>query len=305
MRGFGRHSFFPLFCSGSHMKKFFDSGLGRLIYLARYRILLTYVLSIAASIFMMFYPLLVGNAVDGVLAHNVWGLLPLAVVWSSHIVLDLFRQVFDTRTFARIDSLAATELITKQRQAGTTTSTISARVNMQEEFSKFFAYDVPGTIMYTLSPIGALFMVYRFELWTGLVATIYLAATLAFNRWMYPLSKALHQRLNTRTEQNVEVNAEPDLDVVDKHYKNLAKDYIEISDFDAKTWGVVEVATMGLFILAVVRLGGVTALSVGEAYAVIAYVQRFTDGVRQVPYLMQRLSRFADIRKRIETEVAV
>jgi hypothetical protein len=68
---------------------------------------------------------------------------------------------------------------------------------------------------------------------------------------------------------------------------------------------VVEVATMGLFIFAVIRLGGVSALSIGEAYAVISYVQRYTDGVRQVPYLMQRLSRFADIRKRIESEEAV
>lgn len=287
------------------MKKFLESGLGRLLYLSRFRIFATYLLSVAASIFMMLYPLLVGNAVDGVLAHNTWGLLPLALVWSSHIALDLFRQVFDTRTFSRIDSLAATALITSQRQAGVTTSTISARVNMQEEFSRFFAYDVPGTIMYVLSPVGALFMVFRFELWTGLVATAYLLATLVFNRWMYPVSKALHQDLNGRTEQSVGVNADPDLSMVDVHYKNLAKSNIAISDFDAKTWGVVELATMALFIMAVIRLGGVSALSVGEAYSVISYVQRFTDGVRQVPYLMQRISRFADIRKRIESEGSV
>jgi ABC-type bacteriocin/lantibiotic exporter with double-glycine peptidase domain len=287
------------------MKKFFATGFGQLIYLARYRIILTYLLSVAASIFMMFYPLLVGNAVDGVLAHNAWALAPLVAVWMTHIGLDLFRQVYDTRTFARITSDAATGLIALQRQAGHTTSTISARVNMQAEFSSFFAYDVPGTIMYILSPLGALFMLFRFELLTGFVAAAYLFVTVVFNLWLYPISKKLHQRLNSRTEKSVEIIEAPELASVKEHYKNLAKDNIDISDFDAKTWGAVEVATMALFVLAVVRLGGVTALSIGEAYAVIAYVQRYTDGVRQVPYLMQRLSRFADIRKRIESEEVV
>jgi ABC transporter transmembrane region len=287
------------------MKKFFDSGLGRLIYLARYRIALTYILSVAASIFMMLYPLLVGNAVDGAMARSSQPLIILALVWTAHIALDLFRQVYDTRTFARLNSIAANELITTQRSAGQTTSTIAARVGMQAELSGFFAYDVPGTIMYILSPIGALFMIFRFELWTGLVATVYLIATVCFNWWMYPISKTLHQRLNNRTEKSVEVIGAPKLEEVEPHYKNLAEDNIAISDFDAKTWGVVEAATMGLFLLAVVRLGGITALSVGEAYAVIAYVGRYTDGVRQVPYLMQRLSRFADIRKRIESEGAL
>jgi ABC-type multidrug transport system fused ATPase/permease subunit len=287
------------------MKKFFTTGFGQLIYLARYRIILTYLLSIAASVFMMLYPLLVGNAVDGTLAHNVWALVPLVAVWLTHIGLDLFRQVYDTRTFARINSAAATDLIAQQRQAGQTTSTISARVNMQAEFSSFFAYDVPGTIMYILGPLGALFMLFRFELWTGFVATAYLFATVVFNLWLYPISKRLHQRLNSRTEKSVEIVEAPELLDVKEHYKSLANDNIDISDFDAKTWGVVEIATMGLFVLAVIRLGGVSALSIGEAYAVISYVQRFTDGVRQVPYLMQRLSRFADIRKRIESEMVV
>jgi hypothetical protein len=287
------------------MKQFFESGLGRLLYLSRYRIILTYLLSVAASIFMMVYPLLIGHAVDGVLAHNPLGLLPLAIVWTAHIALDLFRQVFDTRTFARINAMAATDLITAQRQRGHSTSAISAHVSMQTELSDFFASDVPGTIMYILSPLGALFMVYRFDLWTGLVSTAYLLATLALNGWIYPLSKGLHKRLNTRTEKSVELNAEPDLNLVDAHYKNLATDNIAISDFDAKTWGFVEVATMALFIFAVVRLGGVSALTVGEAYSIVAYIQRFTDGARVVPYVMQRISRLADIRKRIETEAAV
>jgi ABC-type multidrug transport system fused ATPase/permease subunit len=287
------------------MKQFFESGLGRLLYLSRYRIALTYLLSIAASIFMMLYPLLVGNAVDGSLSQSFSALYILALVWVSHVALDLFRQIYDTRTFARINAVAASSLITSQREGGQTTSAIAARVGMQEELSSFFAYDVPGTIMYILSPIGALVMIFRFELLTGFVALAYLVATVGFNWWMYPISKKLHQNLNNRTEQSVEVIGSSQVEGVEPHYKHLAEDNIAISDFDAKTWGVVEAATMGLFLLAVVRLGGIKALSIGEAYAVIAYVGRYTDGVRQVPYLMQRLSRFADIRKRIETEGAI
>ena len=287
------------------MKKFFATGFGQLLYLSRYRIILTYVLSFAASIFMMLYPLLVGNAVDGALAHETWPVILLAMVWGTHIVLNLFRQVYDTRTFARINAVAATELITKQRSADLSTSTISARVGMLSELSSFFAYAVPGAIMYIISPFGALFMIFRFEVSTGLVASLYLVLTLGFNRIMYPVSKTLHQRLNNRSEQSVEVIGAAAGENVQPHYQGLAQDNIAISDFDAKTWGLVEVATMGLFLFAVIRLGRMSALSIGEAYAVIAYVQRFTDGVSQVPYIMQRIARLADIRKRIESEEAV
>jgi ABC-type bacteriocin/lantibiotic exporter with double-glycine peptidase domain len=228
---------FPLsYFEFNSMKKFFTTGFGQLIYASRYRIILTYILSIAAAVFMMFYPYLVGTAVDGALGHNLWALAPLIAVWLSHIGLDLFRQFFDTRTFARLNSQAATELIDAQRQAGVTTSTISARVAMQAEFSSFFAYDVPGTIMYILSPLGALFMLFRFELWTGLVATAYLCLTVVFNHWLYPMSKTLHQRLNSRMEKSVEVVEAPKIEDVKTHYVGLANDNIAISDFDAKTW---------------------------------------------------------------------
>jgi ABC-type bacteriocin/lantibiotic exporter with double-glycine peptidase domain len=282
------------------MKQFLASSFGKLIYAARYRIILTYLLSIAASIFMMLYPLLVGNAVDGALAHSLRPLVFLAMVWALHIVLNLFRQVYDTRTFARINAVAATELIVVQRKANHNTSTISARVGMLSELSSFFAYEVPGTIMYIISPLGALFMIFRFEVTTGLIAAVYLCSTLSFNRWIYPMSKTLLQRLNSRSELSVEIIGSTG--DVEPHYQNLAADNIAISDFDAKAWGAVEIATMGLFLFAVIRLGGISALTVGEAYAVIAYVQRFTDGVSQVPYIMQRIARLTDIRKRIETE---
>jgi hypothetical protein len=62
------------------MKKFFATGFGQLIYASRYRIILTYVLSVAAAVFMMFYPYLVGTAVDGALSQNFWALAPLIAV---------------------------------------------------------------------------------------------------------------------------------------------------------------------------------------------------------------------------------
>lgn len=98
------------------MKKFFATGFGQLLYLSRYRIILTYVLTVAVSCFMMSYPLLTGYAIDGVLQNNNWSMAPLAALWITHIALNFCRQVLDTRTFARINAVAATELISAHKK---------------------------------------------------------------------------------------------------------------------------------------------------------------------------------------------
>ena len=176
---------------------------------------------------------------------------------------------------------------------------------MQAELSSFFVDDVPGTIMFVLSPLGALYMLFHFEIWIGLIALTYFACMLIFNRYIYPRSKRLHQVLNNRSENSIAMMDAREFSELQDHYVNLAEDNIRISDLDAKTWSVVESATMILFMLILLRLGIISRLSVGSAYAVVSYGGRFTDGVTHLPYIMQRIARLADIRKRIESEEAV
>jgi ABC-type bacteriocin/lantibiotic exporter with double-glycine peptidase domain len=282
------------------MTRFFENGLGRQLYLSRYRIALTYGLAIAASGFMFFYPLLTGWAIDDVLAGEHDGLLLLILVWACHLAMDYFRQRMDTITFSGIHSRTATEMIEQQRAAGVDTSVVAARSSMLLEITNFFAHSVPHILMFFISPIGALITLWLFDWWCGTVATIYALISLAFNRWIFPVSRGLHQVLNDRSEKNVSVIADTQTaDGVKNHFDAMAKQAVVISNMEANVDAAMEVGRILLVMTFLWRLGQIGTVTAGEAYAMVSYVWRLTDGIQSVPIIVQQIARLSDIRKRI------
>jgi ABC-type bacteriocin/lantibiotic exporter with double-glycine peptidase domain len=282
------------------MNKFFESGFGRQLYLSRYRIALTYSLAIAASGFMFFYPLLTGWAIDGVLSGQHRGLLLLIGVWAFHLTMDYFRQRMDTITFSAIHARTATEMIEQQRAAGVETSTIAARSSMLLEITNFFAYNVPGILMFFISPIGALITLWVFDFWCGAVASVYAVVTLLFNRWIFPKSRGLHQSLNDKMENNVNVIEDTaTVDGVENHFLGLASRAVAISNMEASVAAAMEFGTICIMLGFLWRLGQIGSISAGAAYAMVSYVWRLADGVQAVPQIVQQIARLTDIRKRI------
>jgi hypothetical protein len=282
------------------MNRFFASGLGQQLYLSRYRILFTYGLAVAASGFVFLYPLLTGWAIDGVLAGRHNGLLLLIAVWAVHLVVDYFRLRLDTITFTRIHAQTATEMIEQQRAAGIDTSVISARVSMLSEITNFLAYQVPYILMFFVTPFGGLVTLWIFDTQSGIIASIYVVVFLTFNRWIFPKSKGLHSELNDRTEKNVDVIADTTTpDGVKLHFEGLAKQAVVISNMEASVDAVMEIGRILFVLFFVWRLGQIGNITAGEAYAMINYVWRLTDGVQSVPNIVQLIARLSDIRKRI------
>jgi ABC transporter transmembrane region len=288
------------------MTPFFESGVGRQIYLSRYRIALTYGLSVAASGFLFLYPLLTGWAIDGVLAGHYQGLTMLIGVWSFHLAMDYGRQRMDTITFSGIHARAATEMIEEQRAAGVETSTVSARSSMLLELTNFFAYQVPYILMFFISPVGALITLWVFDQWSGAIASVYGAVSLLFNRWIFPVSRDLHQALNDRTEHNVKVIEDTStVGGVATHFSKLAQQAVRISNMEAGVDAVMEVGRIVLVLGFLWRLGQIGSVSAGEAYAMVSYVWRLADGVQSVPQIVQQIARLSDIRKRIASGEAL
>jgi uncharacterized protein YbbC (DUF1343 family) len=282
------------------MTRFFENGLGRQLYLSRYRILLTYGLAIAASGFVFFYPLLTGWAIDGVLAAQYDGLFMLITVWAVHLAVDFFRLRMDTVTFSRIHANTATEMIEQQRAAGVETSVIAARTTMLLEVTNFFAYQVPYILMFFVTPIGALITLWIFDPRIGIVACIYVTLFMLFSRWIFPISKNLHKTLNDQTEKTVDVIADTQKHQgVGNHFDWLAKQAVAISNMEVSVEVVMEIGRIVLVLLFLLRLGQIGSISAGEAYAMISYVWRLTDGVQSVPNIVQQIARLSDIRKRI------
>jgi ATP-binding cassette, subfamily B, bacterial len=283
--------------SSFYMKKFFESGFGRALLRSRYRILLTYGLAIVGSFFVFLYPLLTGKAIDGVLAGSSNGVFILIAVWSVHLAIDYFRMRYDTITFANLHAGVATEMIEAQRAQGAETSTVAARAAMLQEITDYFAYQVPGILMFLVSPIGAFVAIWFFDVPTGIFATVYVIAGLLFMRFVYPRSKDLNRTLNDQQERTV--NVIEARDSIGAHFKGLATAAISISNMSANIDALLEVGRIAMTLFFILRLGQVGEISVGEAYAMVNYVWRLTDGVNYVPVIAQQIARLGDIRRRV------
>ena len=110
----------------------------------RWRIALTYGVTLLENLFYLLYPWTIGLAIDGLLAgKGPWSLVPLVVIWGLHIVVGAARQVYDTWVFARIHAEIATGTIARQRAAGMGTTEIAARSVMSRELVDFFEREVP------------------------------------------------------------------------------------------------------------------------------------------------------------------
>src|SRR6202047_2838039 len=110
----------------------------------RGRIVVTYVVKLAETLFELCYPSLTGLAVNGLLKHDFTGLVLLLGVWFAHTATGVFRQSYDTRVFSSIYSDLATRTVSDQETKGVSTSQIVARSSLSREFVNFFERDGPA-----------------------------------------------------------------------------------------------------------------------------------------------------------------
>jgi hypothetical protein len=267
----------------------------------RWRISLTYLLCIAGAVFQLLYPYATGLAIDGALQRDVMSLLPLAVMWGCHLAVDGFRQIYDTRTFARIFAEAATDMVSAQKQEGRTTSEVAARVNMMEEFTWFLGASLPEILIGLVSPIGALIVLFTLSPPIGLATLGLVIAAIAFNGVLFQRIKSREVTLNSLTEASVSRIEEGDPSRVREHYNALGTAFIRMSDLNAVTW--MSVQLVGIFVLAfaIWQTGDIAKITAGEAYTLVAYVWRVLEGAFSVPGYARQIARLQDIWRRINT----
>jgi ABC-type multidrug transport system fused ATPase/permease subunit len=114
----------------------------------------------------------------------------------------------------------------------------------------------------------------------------------------------LNKHKNDELEQQVNIISAGDKTALKKHYNNLRKWQIRISDQEALNFGFMEILVMvviGLSLLITYKISG-TAILAGNMVGIYTYVLKFVSGLDTIPYTVQRLTSLSDITKRIELQ---
>src|SRR5262249_13661693 len=104
----------------------------------RWRIALTYGLTLTEDLLELSYPWATGLAINGLLAHAYKMIAPVMIAWVLHTAIGCGRQMYDTRLYTRVYNAVVIDTVLRQRQAGIEPTTVAARSGMSREFVTFF-----------------------------------------------------------------------------------------------------------------------------------------------------------------------
>jgi ABC-type multidrug transport system fused ATPase/permease subunit len=266
----------------------------------RGRIVVTYVVTLAENLFELCYPSLTGLAVNGLLKHDFTGLALLLGVWFAHTATGVFRQSYDTRVFSAIYTDLATRTVSEQETMGVTTSQIVARSSLSREFVNFFERDVPSTVNSVFGLLGALVLLFFYDVWSAVFCIFLLIPLALLNRRYSKRTLTLNKRLNDQLEREVSVLTRRMPSRVFGHYRLLSKWRISLSDAEALDWGLMELFSIGLSAAVIIRIASLPHIEPGTIYAMLAYLWNFIASLNNVPGLVQQLSRLKDIAQRMD-----
>jgi ABC-type multidrug transport system fused ATPase/permease subunit len=267
----------------------------------RWSILATYGLTLLENLFELLYPWVIGLTIDGLLQGRYTSLLVLTCTWLTHTIVEVSRNLYDTRTFTQIYRNLASTIVLKQEQQGVPTSQIVARSALSREFVDFFEQEIPRLMAALFGFVGALVMLAFYDLQIALYCLLLLLPLAIFNHFYARQSRSLNHQLNSQLEREVDILTECQPESVWQHYRHLSTYQIRLSDAAAINWGVMEILIIGLFMAVLLRTVSMPGVKPGDIYAIISYTWSYRLSLDLVPTLVQQLSRLQDIGDRMQT----
>ncbi|MEM8859620.1 MAG: ABC transporter six-transmembrane domain-containing protein, partial [Chloroflexota bacterium] len=137
----------------------------------RGKISLTMLLVILESATNLLFPLFMGFAINGLLENSFDGLIALAFLGLTSLVISAVRRIYDSRAYAKIYTQIASELVEKEQQQASSVSKISARTNLLTEIVEFLENSFPEIVNSLIATFGTLLIILPF--WTSFLIRVY------------------------------------------------------------------------------------------------------------------------------------
>jgi hypothetical protein len=213
--------------------------------------------------------------------------------------------MYDTRLYTTVYNTIVTDTVLRQRQAGIEPTKVAARSAMSREFVTFFEKDMPVVINTVIGIVGSAAILFWYDLVIGAIATLLLVPVAIINRRYMRRSLALNVGLNNQLEHEVKVVEAAQERAVTDHFTAIRSWRVKLSDADAINWTIIEVLSMLVFLLVLLRVTYLTGIEVGTIFAIFVYVWRLMEKLDLMPQIVQQLMRLKDIRRRIEAGASI
>ena len=260
------------------------------------RFALTLTLVVLESVGWTLFPLVIGRAIDSVLADSARGLYEFAGLGIAAMGIGLARRVVDSRAYARIYARLGEELVGRQSEDNTSTTT--ARLGMLREIVEFFENSLPGLITSLIGLAGtiAILSVLNRPVFVG--CSVVIGATVVLYALTGRLTTRYNKGLNDEHERQVEAVESADAARVGRHLHDMMRWNIKLSDLEAANFGIVWLFMIALLVFSIETAADNT-VQYGTVFAVVMYVFQFSESVILLPFYYQQWLRLREISGRL------
>lgn len=249
------------------------------------------------------FPLFIGWAVNDLVKGEYTGVILLAGLGVSSLVIGAARRFYDTRIYSAIYSEVATDMIDHAQQTKLSISKQNGRSGLLTELVEFFEHSMPGIILCVFGVLGTLGIVATLNIYVFL-GCLLLLLLMVMVYWLTGKTQyRYHEGYNHEYEQRVDVLSAGKINDIAKHFKDLMRWNIKLSDMETINFSVVWLGVICLFvatpIFAVQTAAGVP--EVGTVLALLMYVFDYSEKVATLPFFIQQLIRLSEISNRLNS----
>ncbi len=246
------------------------------------------------------FPLLIGRAIDSVLADSARGLYELGALGAFAMGIAVVRRLVDSRAYASIYTTLGEEMVARDDDAGTSTKT--ARLGMLKEIVEFFENSVPELIVSVLGLVGTVAILSTLNTPIFVGSLIVTAATVLLYALTGRLTTRYNAGLNDEQERRVDIVHSGDPARVARHLRRTMRWNIRLSDLEAANYGINWLFMVGLLVYSVASAAEPT-IQYGTIFAVVMYVFEFMESMMLLPFYYQNWLRLREITGRLAADV--
>ena len=260
------------------------------------RLALTMSLVVLEAIGWILFPLVIGRAIDSVLADSMRGLYELAALGIGTMLIAIVRRLVDSRAYAKIYVRLGGEMVGADEESDTSTRT--ARLGMLREVVEFFENSLPALVNSVLGLVGTVLILWLLNLPVFLGCVVVGIGTVAIYALTGRLTTRYNEGFNDEYERRVEAVDSGDPGRVRGHLRAMMRWNIRLSDLEAANFGVNWVLMTGLLVFAVGAAARQT-IEYGAVFAIVMYVFQFVESMMGIPLYYQQWLRLREISGRL------
>lgn len=270
------------------------------VFLKRFagRFALTMSLVVLEAVGWILFPLVIGRAIDSVLANSARGLHELAALGVGTMLIAIVRRLVDSRAYARIYVGLGEEMVGADEESDTSTRT--ARLGMLREIVEFFENSLPQLVNSLLGLAGTVLILWLLNVPVFLACVAVAVATVTLYALTGRLTMRLNEGFNDQYERQVDAVHGGEPGRLGEHLRAMMRWNIRLSDLEAANFGVNWVFMTGLLVFAVGAAAEQT-LEYGAVFAIVMYVFQFVESMMGIPLYYQQWLRLREISGRLAT----